>query len=90
MRFLVDFGFMFHWRRNSEGSTEVLEGRISALEAEIRLLKAEKGEIVEWIERLDRITKRAFRLREQMERLEADPKKEPIRELTRADLLKRM
>lgn len=88
---VIDFGSVNFWRTKSEGADKVLEGRISALEAEIQLLKAQRAEILDVTERLDRITKRAFRLREQMDKLEGKdqkPLQELPRPLTRADLLK--
>lgn len=88
---MIDFGSVNFWRTKSEGADKVLEGRISALEAEIQLLKAQRAEILDVTERLDRITKRAFRLREQMDKLEGKdqkPLQELPRPLTRADLLK--
>lgn len=64
--------------------------QIDALEARLRVLEAQRGELLEYLERLDRITKRSFRLREQLERLEEKASPKVVeRELTRNDILKR-
>jgi len=77
------FGF---WKRSDEVRLQGLELRISALEARI----SSASDILEATERMDRVIKRSFRLKQQIDLLESK-KESPAAstsEPSRADLLR--
>jgi len=74
------------WKRSDEVRLQGLELRISALEARI----SSASDILEATERMDRVIKRSFRLKQQIDLLE-DKKESPAKnsgELSRSDLLR--
>jgi len=78
------FGF---WKRSDEVRLQGLELRVSALESKI----ASAADILEATERMDRVIKRSFRLKQQMDQLEEHPKEAAkSAALSRHDLLRRL
>jgi len=76
------FGF---WKRSDQVRLSALELRIAALESRM----ASAADVLEATERMDRVIKRSFRLKQQMDLLEGD-KKEAAKDaaLSRHDLLR--
>jgi len=76
------FGF---WKRSDQVRLEALELRITALETRM----ASAADVLEATERMDRVIKRSFRLKQQMDALE-DNKKEAAQNAapSRHDLLR--
>lgn len=77
------FGF---WKRSDEVRLQGIELRISALEARI----SSASDILEATERMDRVIKRSFRLKQQMDVLEGakEPSAKNAAELSRSDILR--
>jgi len=75
------FGF---WKRSDEVRLQGLELRVSALESKI----ASAADILEATERMDRVIKRSFRLKQQIDQLEEPKEAAKSAALSRHDLLR--